>query len=89
MNKVTLVQIDWQDSQNWTGWHLLQDVVQNYKNHGLNKQKTVGYIVMDNKDHITVAQSLSIHPENNEIYRGADFMTIPKGCVIKVTKLKS
>ena len=85
--KVRRVEVDWEDSIAWKGWELLEEVVKDYDFHGLNQQKTIGYLIQDRKGFITVAQSLSFNNQDKQCYRGADFISIPKGCIKKITKL--
>lgn len=78
------IQIDWVDSVAWKGiWDDIEDVVESYKEKGLEKMMTIGFLVEKTKDYIIVCQSLHLN-EDKTVSRGAEFFIIPTGCVKKI-----
>jgi hypothetical protein len=73
--KKRIVKIDWVDSCEFGGW---QDDINDMKPCSCT---TIGYLLKECKTHVVLAASAS----------GTSFcshMTIPKGCIVKITDLK-
>jgi hypothetical protein len=70
-----LVKVEWKDAFESNGWSYdLDEMVPA-------DCSTIGYLIQDLETHITVASSTADHGVCN-------CMTIPKGCIVKITDLK-
>lgn len=86
--KTRLVQIDWSDSCMWASkWDEIAEVVEDHRKNGLDKMKTVGYLLDETKDYVLVCQSLHFNRGEDTVSRGCEFFTIPKGCITKMINL--
>ena len=75
------IKIEWIDScSSNTEWTLLSDICEDIQPI---KITTIGFLIQETDDCITVAQNYGIDPE-----QACNFMTIPKGCIKKIEELK-
>ncbi len=90
--KIRLVEIEWVDSsfisKDGNKWDWLETQIKEMREDGLEKMKSVGYLLDKTKDYILICGSLHFNLKGNA-ERGADFFTIPIGCVKKVKKVFS
>lgn len=74
-----IIKINWVDSCTDPGWKHLY----NAKEEGCTSQcETVGYLIKSTRKEVTVCQNRSFTTESV-----GELMTIPKGCIIKITRL--
>jgi hypothetical protein len=78
------IEIDWQDSiTNTSGWK--EPAEFDWKGHvAATYHMAIGYYVNETKSVITICQAYAV--DNFHMFIGA--FTIPKGCIIKIRKLK-
>lgn len=87
MNKTRRVEVDWVDSISWYKiWDNITDVVENYEKNGMERMKTVGYMVANTKGYVILAQNLHFN-DDNTVSRGGGFFILPKGCVSNIKQL--
>lgn len=77
------VEIMWVDSESATGWESMDVILDNYRNKDNLKVRSAGYLIKENEDFCTLAQSLD--DKNNNI---DNYITIPK-CSILSRKILS
>lgn len=75
-----LVEVDWVDSASRGRW----DSLENYKKEVTAYCRSAGYLIADTKHHLIILQTQGANTINDAL----DAITIPKGCVLKVRKLK-
>lgn len=83
-----IVEIHWLDSTHDSGWKLSDDYSVEHQRKFL-QHKTVGYILFDEKDFISVVQSRGVESNNDGTYSVDANMTIPKKAIIKITELNN
>jgi len=79
LNK-SIVLLTWADSTSWSRWQTHEDITEFANNPG-DLITSVGIIVGDTKDNITIVQSISRDNKN-----GA--MRIPRSAIKSITKLR-
>ena len=79
MEDLPLKKVIWMDSNTPSGWHYPDS--QNYRPL---KVISVGYVVFENDDCITLAGSVVF----GEDYQASDTMTIPKCCILSVKDMQ-
>jgi len=77
-----ILKIDWIDSASEHGWLSTQEIKEL---EGVAKCQTVGYLVKETKELISIAQNRST---DNTHYPFGEIITIPKVAVIKRRELK-
>ena len=75
-----LVEVDWVDSASRGRW----DSLANYKKEVTAYCRSAGYLIANTKRHIIVLQTQGANTINDAL----DAITIPKGCILKIRKLK-
>lgn len=75
--KYPLVMAEWEDANSKTSWH-----IDDASKHNSATIQSVGWKVKSNPKTLTLAIS---HDDDNGI---SDCLTIPRGCINKITKIK-
>lgn len=75
--KLQRVEVEWQDAYGIARWDSLEE----HKARTTAPIKSIGYLVTRDRDKITIVQSVG------DSGSCADSLTIPKGWVVKVTKI--
>lgn len=75
------VEVDWIDSYVTGGWRSISSYIEDTDDQPL--VQSCGYMILNTKKKIKLIQSFT---ESNQ--QSSDSITIPKGCVIKITYLK-
>lgn len=82
MKPLPVVEVDWCDSTHGCGWRSEQATEEWRKDFPF-VIHSVGYLISNTKDEITLAQGFSTRSKNTH-----ELFQIPRGCVKKVRKLK-
>ena len=81
-----IVEIHWLDSTHDSGWKLNDDYSVDHQRKFLT-HKTVGYVLFDEKDFISVVQSKGVETHTDGTYSVDANMTIPKKAITKIISL--
>jgi len=80
-----IVEVEWLDShmkrEGWT-WEYSENEDIECMSH-----KSVGYVLFDNKDCLTIVQSMADWKHEDGTFNVANRITIPKVCILKTTTL--
>ena len=55
--KPRIVEVEWLDSQSWSGWHPHAQVVHEHSDESDKMCRSVGYLIVDDEHGVTLAQS--------------------------------
>lgn len=77
MRKFQLVRVRWLDSASHLGWQ------SHAEDHEVSTVESIGWLVKESKEQLTITHSFS---DNRDVM---DALSIPRGCILKVMKLKS
>jgi hypothetical protein len=75
-----LVEVDWRDSASRGRW----DTLDNYKKEVPALCRSAGYMIVKNTRVVILLQTQSINTLNDAL----DAITIPRGCITRIRKLK-
>ena len=78
-----IVEVEWEDSATIHNWHKDDD------GHTPSRCRSAGFVVRDDKDAISLAESLdnSPDPKDGVVYKYGCVTTIPRSTIRKVTEL--
>lgn len=85
MKKIKRVEIEWADSiaNRAEVWQDIKDFLEDFEDEPF---RTIGYLIRKDKDFVHVCQSLH-ETVDGEATRGAEYFTIPTGCIRKIKYL--
>jgi hypothetical protein len=75
-----LVEVDWTDSASRGRW----DTIENYKKEVPALCRSAGYLIVKNDRVVILLQTQSINTLNDAL----DAITIPRGCITRIRRLK-
>lgn len=85
MKQGTLIRIEWSDAGTINRWEEMEDLLRELRKGDAECFYTVGFLIRETKDWISVAQTVNYL--DGKLERATEIISIPKGMVKKVNKL--